>query len=604
MKMNRLEWIIVVLCGLGLAYVLTTQKPAPKAVSTPTPAATVIPAEAPDPAAPKTETPLEPTTPAVAEVVTFLKNEAVETTFTNIGGGMKLVKILAGPYSGATQQVINNDAKSAIGALMRGSGNLETTVYTASNVSPTSITYTATANGVEITKVWTMVDGKPSDGWGYLWDLQVTLRNTGTEKLPVTYSLYSGVLGALHSIDRPTEIAANWYADGDADVITADKFDASSILGFNTRSASAEMTRQLKNLVWAGVHDQYYTVMISPAEVKDGSLTSLWSKRVWVEHEDPGMKAVKGWAMQSALEMPGTALEPGATTTWTGQVYAGPRSGTALGNIGGERKQAMHYGMFRSLSNLFLWLLNTFYGWVTSFGIAIIMLTALVRIVIWPLSIKSTNSMKRMAKLAPLMQALKEKHKEDPQKMNTETMKLYREYGVNPVGGCLPVLLQFPIFLGYFGMMQRAVELRGHSFLWVKDLSLPDTVTHIAGFPLNPLPLIMAVTMYVQMKVAPQPAQANPQMEMQQKLFKIMPVFFLMFCYNTASALALYWSVQNVISIFQTWIAKRQPEPELKKVARKASFLERAQAAAAAQQKAKSGRSGPGGGRSTFKKGQ
>ena len=231
MKMNRLEWIIVILCGLGLAYVLTTQKPAPRAVSGPTPATSVVPS---NPGAPQADTPpLEPATPvtpAVAEVENVLKNAAVEATFTNIGGGMKLVKILAGPYAGATEQVINNDAKSPIGALMRGSGNLETTAYTASNITPTSITYTATAGGVEITKVWTMVDGKPSDGWGYLWDLNVTLRNTGAEKLPVTYSLYSGVLGALHSIDRPTEIASSWYADGDADVITADKFDASSIL--------------------------------------------------------------------------------------------------------------------------------------------------------------------------------------------------------------------------------------------------------------------------------------------------------------------------------------------------------------------------------------
>lgn len=614
MKMNRLEWAIVILCGLGLAYTITTQKPAPRPVPPPAqqtaaanPAAPGNPAATP--AAPGT--PVEPAdgnkAPAASSVAaqeTELKNDAAVTTFTNIGGGIKQVKILAGPYAGRTEQLLNDHSAAPIGALSQHGGPQETTAYQVSAVTGRSITYTATANGVEVTKVWTMVDGNPIDGWGYLWDLKVTLRNTGAQKLSGSYGLYAGVMGAIHSIELGKNIGADWYADGNADEVHADKFEASSIFGFQTRSASAEISTPLKNLTWAGQHNQFYAVMISPPTVTDGSLTNLWSSRVWVEHEDPGQKYVKGWAMQSSLEMPGTALDPGASTTWAGQIYTGPRSGTVLGNIGGERKQGMHYGMFRSLSNLFLWLLNTFHGWVGSFGIAIVMLTILVRTVIWPLSIKSTNSMKRMAKLAPLMQALKDKYKDDPQKMNVETMKLYRDYGVNPVGGCLPVLLQFPIFLGYFGMMQGAVEMRGHSFLWVHDLSLPDTVAHIAGFPLNPLPLVMAVTMFLQMRIAPQPAQSTPQTEMQQKMFKIMPLFFLMFCYGTASALALYWSVQNVISIFQTWIAKRRPEPELVKVPRKASFMERAQAAAAAQQKAKSGRSGPGGGKSAFKKGQ
>ncbi|RYD36279.1 MAG: membrane protein insertase YidC [Verrucomicrobiaceae bacterium] len=543
--------------------------------------------------------------PAVPVQENVLKNEAAVTTFTSAGGGIKLVKILPGPYAGRTEQALNDHSSSPIGALTQNGGVRETTVYQVRAVTDRSITYTATANGVEITKEWSMTDGKPGDGWGYLWNLKVTLRNTGTQRLPGSYGLFAGVIGAVHSTELGRTIASDWYADGSADEIHADKFDASSFLGFNSRAAVPEMTRQLKNLKWAGLHNQYYSLMISPAAVAEGGFTNLWSSRVWVEHDDPGRQHVKGWAMQTALEMPGTALEPGNTASWSGQIYTGPRSGTVLSNLGGDRREGMHYGMFRSLSNLFLWLLNTFHGWVGSFGVAIVMLTILVRVVIWPLSIKSTNSMKRMAKLAPLMQQLKEKHADDPQKMNMETMKLYREYGVNPVGGCLPVLLQFPIFLGYFGMMQNAVEMRGHPFLWVPDLSLPDTVAHIAGFPLNPLPLVMAVTMYLQMKVAPQPLQTNPQMEMQQKIFKIMPLFFLWFCYGTASALALYWSVQNLVSILQTWIAKRRPEPELVKVARRPSFLERAQAAAEAQQKAKAGRPAPGGGgKSVFKKGK
>ena len=134
-------------------------------------------------------------------------------------------------------------------------------------------------------------------------------------------------------------------------------------------------------------------------------------------------------------------------------------------------------------------------------------------------------------------------------------------------------------------MMKSAVEMRGHSFLWVHDLSMPDTVAHVFGIPINPLPLIMTVTMFLQMKFAPQPGMdANPQMQMQMKIFKIMPFAFMIFCYNFASALALYWSVQNVISIFQTWLLKRQGEPELKKLPPRPSFMERAMAAQQARQ--------------------
>src|SRR5690606_19652719 len=150
-----------------------------------------------------------------------------------------------------------------------------------------------------------------------------------------------------------------------------------------------------------------------------------------------------------------------------------------------------------------------------------------------------------------LMAELKEKYQNDPQKMQVETMKLYREYNVNPLGGCLPLLLQFPIFLGYYGMMRSAVEMRGHSFLWVKDLSMPDTVFTIPGIdlPVNPLPLLMTVTMYIQMAVSPKPAETKPQIAMQQKIFKFLPLLCLFFCYGFASALALYWTVQNITSI-------------------------------------------------------
>jgi YidC/Oxa1 family membrane protein insertase len=148
-------------------------------------------------------------------------------------------------------------------------------------------------------------------------------------------------------------------------------------------------------------------------------------------------------------------------------------------------------------------------------------------------------------------------------------MKLYREYGVNPMGGCLPMLVQIPIFFGVFNMINAAVELRGQPFLWVKDLSQPDHLTDIFGLPLNLLPILMAVTMVIQMRMTPQTGD-----KLQRRIFMLMPLMFFVFCYNYASALALYWTTQNIVSIGQTWLTQRMPEPELaKKVAKGAKKL-------------------------------
>lgn len=603
MKMNRTEWIVVILCVLALPFAMTfTRTPAPPQPSQPAAAAETPSTPAAAPATPEAA-PAPAEQPAVPVQETVLENAAARYTFTSAGGGIKEVTILAGPFAGRTEQVLNRHAPAAIGALSRAPGDLDTTVYQIKEQTDRSITYTGVSNGLEITKTWTMAEGDAQAGWGYVWKLNVTFKNARQEKVLGDYFLYAGALGPLHANDWLPP-AVSWYADGDAEEHAVSRFDRSTFLGlWQTRPATTQIVDSLQNVTWGGVHNQYYANIISPAAPRSGdTATPMWSKPLPVEFDDPGRGTVKGRAVQSALGIASLQLEPGASVSWEGEIFTGPRSGTVLNKIGGERRQAMHYGMFRSLSRLFLGLLNNFYSWVNSYGVAVMMLTLLVRVCIWPLHIKSTRAMKRMAKLSPMMHDLKEKYKDDPQRMNMEMMKLYRDYGVNPVGGCLPLLLQFPIFLGYYGMMRTAVEMRGHEFLWVKDLSMPDTVAHIAGFPINPLPLVMAVTMYVQMAVTPKPAESNPQIEMQQKIFKIMPLFFLLFCYNFASALALYWSVQNIISIGQTWAMKFQPEPELKKLPPRPSFMQRMMEAQRLAQEAqrrqgKSGPARPGGGR-------
>ena len=137
--------------------------------------------------------------------------------------------------------------------------------------------------------------------------------------------------------------------------------------------------------------------------------------------------------------------------------------------------------------------------------------------------------------------------------MNKKMMEFMREHKINPMGGCLPILIQLPVFFGFFTMLRSAVELRGAEFLWICDLSESDTVAHIAGFPINPMPIIMAITMLVQARMTPISPTMDP---MQQKMMKYMPLIFIVILYNFSSGLTLYWTVQNMLSILQTKLTR------------------------------------------------
>ena len=159
------------------------------------------------------------------------------------------------------------------------------------------------------------------------------------------------------------------------------------------------------------------------------------------------------------------------------------------------------------------------------------------------------------------MNEVREKYKDDPARMNQELMKLYKDYHINPFSGCLPMFVQIPVFFGFYSMLGTAIELRGSKFLWVRDLSLPDTVFHFGTIPVNILPLCMAVTMLCQMQLTPKSGDQT-----QQKVFMFIPLIFVFFCYNFASALALYWTVQNLFSIVQLYVTRNRTAPALQKV--------------------------------------
>jgi YidC/Oxa1 family membrane protein insertase len=157
------------------------------------------------------------------------------------------------------------------------------------------------------------------------------------------------------------------------------------------------------------------------------------------------------------------------------------------------------------------------------------------------------------------LKEIREKYKNNPNKIQAETMKLFKRYRVNPAAGCLPIFIQIPIFFGLYFMLRTSSELRFAHFLWIRDLSIADTVARIGAFPVNILPLVMCVTMVLQMHMTPMPSVDGSQ----KMVFKLMPVIFLFCCYNFPSGLVLYWTMQNILTILQQYVVSRRRDMQI-----------------------------------------
>jgi YidC/Oxa1 family membrane protein insertase len=226
--------------------------------------------------------------------------------------------------------------------------------------------------------------------------------------------------------------------------------------------------------------------------------------------------------------------------------YAGPKEYDRLKALNVGLEHIVDFGWFSVVAMPLFWVLKFFYKYLGNYGWAIIILTIVVRVPFIPILNKSQQSMKKMQKIQPLMAELKEKYKNDPQKMQKETMALYKKYKVNPVGGCLPMFLQIPVFIALYNVLLRAIELRGAPFaLWITDLSAKD--------PYYVLPIVMGLTMVLQQRMTP--SAMDPK---QAKMMMLMPVVFTFMFLRFASGLVLYWLVNNVLGIVQQYFVNKK----------------------------------------------
>jgi YidC/Oxa1 family membrane protein insertase len=275
---------------------------------------------------------------------------------------------------------------------------------------------------------------------------------------------------------------------------------------------------------------------------------------------------------ETTVTYPATIMAPGQTNEQHMVMFIGPKEYRTLASIAtqynNDADKAMGFGFFGFFSKGLLLIMNWLHTALSiPYGWAIIVLTVLLKIVFWPLTAASTRSAQKMAAHAPQLAALKEKHKDDPTKFSQKQMEYFRENKINPVAGCLPMLVQLPVFFGLFMMLRTAIELRGASFFWATDLSQSDTLFVIPGIsfipfmstpeglPINLLPLFYIASAIWQTHITPMSPGMDPA---QQKLMRWMPLMFLLFLYNFSSGLALYMTVNNLLTILQTWMMKRK----------------------------------------------
>ena len=301
------------------------------------------------------------------------------------------------------------------------------------------------------------------------------------------------------------------------------------------------------SLRWIGITDRYFMTVLIPEEPVDGAMK---------------MEKVGDDMVIATLVLPETSIAPGEDKNFSYKSFIGPKDTEMLAKANYDLSKAVNFGMFDFLAKPFLWIMNQIYKVIPNYGIAIILLTLMTKIILWPLGNKSYKSMNDMKRMQPLMAEIREKYKDDKKKMNEETMALYRTYKINPMGGCLPMLVQLPVFFALYRMLYQAIELRHAPFFgWINDLSAPDRLFHFGfsipfmqppyGIPV--LTIVMGATMLLQQKMSPPPGDPT-----QAKMMMFMPIIFTVIFINFPAGLVLYWLTNNIFSIAQQYYIQKK----------------------------------------------
>jgi YidC/Oxa1 family membrane protein insertase len=395
------------------------------------------------------------------------------------------------------------------------------------------------------------------DAWHF--DLEFRIRNRGGERWvsyrDVSYSLIWG---------SPIDWHANKEARSMYDFVSLAVYHAG-----DDKLDRVEEDKDVRSFRWIGLEDRYFLLSVIPLGEGNtqNSAVETASIKTAALHDTP--------AYLFSLNRHKLSLPAGEEARDTYRVFLGPKKYGLLtdSTYAPYRLSAIldSFVLIKWLGIALEQLMYFIYSIVSNYGIVIIIVTILIKILLQPLTKKSLVSMRKMQLLQPKIAVLREQFKSDPKRLNEEMMKLYKKEGVNPMGGCLPLLLQLPVFIALYQILPRFADLKNVSFLWVQDLSSPDTIATISAFrdiPLLPyniniLPIIMVVFSVLQTKLSSTGKNQNdPMVQQQRKMMMLMPVLFLLLFWNMPSGLVLYWTVQTIMSIVQQMNINRKLDAE------------------------------------------
>lgn len=568
--MDRTGIIVVTLCALLLG-VWFVQEQKYQAHRPPPPVATSTAATAPTPAASPSSTATTPVATPWFEVgsnapesLITLTNADARYLFTSRGGGLKSVELSKYPDSISPRwkkemttndfATLNAGAPAPVLAILGDPGL----------IGDGSFTLTKTRDGLGVRAEKLLPDGLVLTkefriSSNYLVNASVSLKNSSDR--PVMVPAQQWVVGTatpmgIDDSSFATYAGAMWCdgtnSPGDC---TVSYFSPSTTTFFVfPRTPKTIYQEGAGNVAWAAVHNQFFTLLAMPKQPAQ-HMVALPVKLPLLATNQAAPEGV-----QAALVYPAQLLAANASVERQVAIYAGPKEYRTLALIGEQfdnhADYVMQFGFFGFFAKGLLLAMNWLHDTTTlGYGWVIVLITVIIKVLFWPLTAASTRSMKRMQALAPELAALKEKYKDDLQKFTQKQWEVYKRNKVSPMSGCLPMLIQTPIFIGFFTMIRSAIELRGAHFLWVADLSKPDTLFIIPGidFPFNLLPLLMGASMLWQSLLTPPAPGMDPA---QAKMMRYLPLVFLVFLYNYSAGLALYWTVNNLLTIVQTKLTK------------------------------------------------
>lgn len=581
-RVSKIGLTVTVLLLVGWFYWTSQQEPppapappAPTEVPAPDPAVPApdpaVPVPEPEIAAPEAVVPpgepvvvpapdLPPAFPEEAEAVVF-ESDYLAVELSSFGGVIRKLVLKENPAAGIRKLAGEESGE----VTMFSPRHIEAAPGRFLNFPPAGMETVSLDDGARFTLTYenrvVLEKSYHFSRDGYSGRLEITIRNDSDQALAWPDGPAFGA-GAIYPIDPE-------------DLLGVDVLDGDSV-----RREKRPIEREPATVNWLGLKTKYFAAIFKPLERPASFFTVQGREKKTAAPAEAAFGCARGPGaspyeyLQASMTFPSLTLQPGEEASYSFDLYFGPADYGALQAAGHRFEKLVDFGFMGNfyLPQALIWLLTALYSVVGSYGWAIILLTVIIKIVLWPLTHKSYASMGKMQQLQPQLAELKEKYKNDAKKIQAETMKLYKAHGVNPMGGCLPMLLQMPVLFALFTTLRNTILLRNAPFwiipgVWMKDLSGPDVLTTleqsypIIGNQVNILPLLMGISFYLQQKMTPTTGGGSPQAAQQQKMMAtLMPVMFTFLFYTLPAGLNLYFMLSTFITVAQQMMTTKMRE--------------------------------------------